>query len=222
MFGKFIFFIGWIGIGLLSIGGIGLALFQQNIGIDMLALIKSRVFNFSLFGISFFYILLFIEKTISLFVKEDRGYEFKTETGVVSISENSLNALIKEVVDQNKEVKNVKATSFKGKKGLNVSVKIDIEAIPNLSEKLNSIQVEVKDELIKKLNIEVEKIDIRANKFIFLQMNVLQFLCCLIRLYQKCCLNYPCLKSGDSCFSKHNLRILTYYQDLHALHKLIL
>ena len=40
MFGKFIFFIGWIGIGLLSIGGIGLALFQQNIGIDMLALIK--------------------------------------------------------------------------------------------------------------------------------------------------------------------------------------
>ena len=110
MFGKFIFFIGWIGIGLLSIGGIGLALFQQNIGIDMLALIKSRVFNFSLFGISFFYILLFIEKTISLFVKEDRGYEFKTETGVVSISENSLNALIKEVVDQNKEVKNVKAT----------------------------------------------------------------------------------------------------------------
>ena len=105
MFGKFIFFIGWIGIGLLSIGGIGLALFQQNIGIDMLALIKSRVFNFSLFGISFFYILLFIEKTISLFVKEDRGYEFKTETGVVSISENSLNALIKEVVDQNKEVK---------------------------------------------------------------------------------------------------------------------
>ena len=83
MFGKFIFFIGWIGIGLLSIGGIGLALFQQNIGIDMLALIKSRVFNFSLFGISFFYILLFIEKTISLFVKEDRGYEFKTEKGVV-------------------------------------------------------------------------------------------------------------------------------------------
>lgn len=169
MFGKFIFFIGWIGIGLLSIGGIGLALFQQNIGIDMLALIKSRVFNFSLFGISFFYILLFIEKTISLFVKEDRGYEFKTETGVVSISENSLNALIKEVVDQNKEVKNVKATSFKGKKGLNVSVKIDIEASPNLSEKLNSIQVGVKDELIKKLNIEVEKIDIRANKFIFVQ-----------------------------------------------------
>ena len=73
------------------------------------------------------------------------------------------------MVDQNKEVKNVKATSFKGKKGLNVSVKIDIEASPNLSEKLNSIQVEVKDELIKKLNIEVEKIDIRANKFIFVQ-----------------------------------------------------
>lgn len=169
MFGKFIFFIGWIGIGLLSVGGIGLALFQQNIGIDMLAVLKSRVFNFSLFGVSFFYILLFIEKTISLFVKEDRGYEFKTETGMVSISENSLNSLIKEVVDQNTEVKNVKATSFKGKKGLNVSVRIDIEAIPNLSEKLNSIQVEVKDELIKKLNIEVEKIDIRANKFIFVQ-----------------------------------------------------
>ena len=117
MFGKFIFFIGWIGIGLLSVGGIGLALFQQNIGIDMLALIKSRIFNLSLFGISFFYILLFIEKTISIFVKEDKGYEFKTETGMVSISENSLNALIKEIVDQRilnfkDELKNLKIKSI--------------------------------------------------------------------------------------------------------------
>jgi len=38
-----------------------------------------------------------------------------------------------------------------------------------LSKKLNEIQLEIKEELIKKLNIEVEKIDIRANKFIFVQ-----------------------------------------------------
>lgn len=169
MFGKFIFFIGWIGIGILSILGIGLALFQKNLGIDFMGLMGTRIFNFSLFGISFFYLLLFIEKTISIFVKEEKGYEFKTDTGMVSISENSLNSLIKETVEQNKEVKNVKANSFKGKKGLNVNVRIDIEAVPDLSAKLNSIQMEIKEELIKKLNIEVDKIDIRANKFIFVQ-----------------------------------------------------
>lgn len=169
MFGKFVFFIGWIGIGVLSVLGIGLALFQKNLGIDLAVLLRMRIFSFSLFGISFFYLLLFIEKTISLFVKEEKGYEFKTETGMVSISENSLNSLIKETVEQNKEVKNVKASSFKGKKGLNVNVRMDIEALPDLSTKLNNIQLEIKEELIKKLNIEVDKIDIRANKFIFVQ-----------------------------------------------------
>jgi len=175
MFGKFIFFVGWVGIGILSLLGGFLALgfasgtvFSLTVG-DIMTIMRTNVFVLSLGGVSFFYLLLFIEKTISLFMKEDKGYEFKTETGMVSISENSLNSLIKEIVEQNKEVKNVKATSFKGKKGLNVDVKIDIEALPNLSKKLNEIQLEIKEELIKKLNIEVEKIDIRANKFIFVQ-----------------------------------------------------
>lgn len=175
MFGKFIFFIGWIGIGILSLLGGFLALtltsgtmFNLAIG-DLMNIMRSRVFALSMGAISFFYLLLFIEKAISLFVKDDRGYEFKTEAGIVSISENSLNSLIKEIVEENKEVKNVKASSFKGKKGLNIDVKLDIEAIPDLSQKLSSIQLELKEELIKKLNIEVEKIDIRANKFIFVQ-----------------------------------------------------
>lgn len=173
MFGKFIFFIGWIGIGIISLLGgllaLGLAsgtVFNLTVG-DLITVMRTNVFILSLGGVSFFYILLFIEKTISLFMKEDKGYEFKTETGMVSISENSLNSLIKEIVDQNKEVKNVKTSSFKGKKGLNIDIKLDIEAMPNLSQKLNEIQLGVKDELVKKLNIEVEKIDIRANKFIF-------------------------------------------------------
>ena len=164
MFGKFIFFIGWVGIGILSLLGGFLALiltsgtmFNLTIG-DLMNVMRSYVFVSSLGGISFFYLLLFIEKTISLFIKDDRGYEFKTESGIVSISENSLNSLIKEIVDQNKEVKNVKASSFKSKKGLNIDIKLDIEAMPNLSQKLNSIQVELKEELIKKLNIEIEKI----------------------------------------------------------------
>lgn len=175
MFGKFIFFIGWVGIGILSLLGGFLALvltsgtmFNLTIG-DLMSVMRSYVFVSSLGGVSFFYLLLFIEKTISLFIKDDKGYEFKTEAGIVSISENSLNSLIKEIVDQNKEVKNIKASSFKSKKGLNIDIKLDIEAMPNLSQKLNSIQVELKEELIKKLNIEVEKIDIRANKFIFVQ-----------------------------------------------------
>lgn len=175
MFGRFVFFIGWIGIGVLSLLGgflaLGLAsgtVFNLSM-VDLIAILRTKVFVLSLGGISFFYLLLFIEKTISLFIKEDRGYEFKTDTGMVSVSENSLNSLIKEIVEQNKEVKNVKASSFKGKKGLNVDVRVDIEAVTNLSKKLNEIQLDVKEELVKKLNIEVEKIDIRANKFIFVQ-----------------------------------------------------
>lgn len=175
MFGRFVFFIGWIGIGILSLLGgflaLGLAsgtVFNLSM-VDLIAILRTKVFVLSLGGISFFYLLLFIEKAISLFIKEDRGYEFKTDTGMVSVSENSLNSLIKEIVEQNKEVKNVKASSFKGKKGLNVDVRVDIEAVTNLSKKLNEIQLDVKEELIKKLNIEVEKIDIRANKFIFVQ-----------------------------------------------------
>lgn len=176
MFRKFIFFIGWIGIGLFATLGMGIAV-SLGMGkilipvnyVEILSYPNQKILLLSLFATSFFYFLLFVEKAISLFIKEESGYEFKTETGMVSVSDNSLNALVKDVMEQDKDIKNVKVVSSKGKKGLKVEIKVDITALSNLSEKLGELQLEVKEELIKKLSIDIEKIDIRANKLIFVK-----------------------------------------------------
>ncbi len=160
---KFLFFIGWIGIAILSIIGILtsiIPLYSEVIDFHNL------IFRASLFIGSLFYFLLFVEKLVGIFIKDDKAYEFKGDKGFVKVSSSSVNNLIKSIVESNPNVKNVKVLSSQGKKGIKINLKLDINTLPNLTSEYSKIQEIIEHELKEKLNIDVEKIDIITNKLL--------------------------------------------------------
>ncbi len=160
---KFLFFIGWIGIAILSIIGLLtsiIPLYSEVIDFHNL------IFRASLFIGSLFYFLLFVEKLVGIFIKDDKAYEFKGDKGFVKVSSSSVNNLIKSIVESNPNVKNVKVLSSQGKKGIKINLKLDINTLPNLTSEYSKIQEIIEHELKEKLNIDVEKIDIITNKLL--------------------------------------------------------
>jgi hypothetical protein len=160
---KFLFFIGWIGLALMSLAGLLTSIIPSyGSVIDF----QSYGFRGGLFVVSLFYFLLFVEKIAEIFVKDDSGYEFKTDQGLIKVSAASVNNLIKEITESNKNVKNVKITSQQGKKGIKIKIRMDIYTLPNLTSEYKKIQDLIAEELLEKLSIEVEKIDIITNKLL--------------------------------------------------------
>ncbi len=165
---KFLFFIGWIGIAILSIIGILTSIIPAySEVIDF----HSLIFRASLFIGSLFYFLLFVEKLVGIFVKDDKAYEFKTDKGLVKVSSLSVNNLIKNIAESNSNVKNVKVLSSQGKKGIKINLKLDINTLPNLTSEYAKIQKLIEEELKEKLDINVEKIDIITNKLLHTSKN---------------------------------------------------
>lgn len=165
---KFLFFIGWIGIAILSIIGILTSIIPAY---SEIIDFHSLMFRAGLFIGSLFYFLLFVEKLVSIFVKDDKAYEFKTDKGLVKVSSLSVNNLIKTIVETNPNVKNVKVFSSQGKKGIKINLKLDINTLPNLTSEYAKIQDIIEQELKEKLNIDVEKTDIITNKLLHTSKN---------------------------------------------------
>lgn len=163
MFIKLLFFIGWLGLGIMSLAGLLTSIIPKY---ALILDFNSWSFRGGLFAISIFYLLLVVEKFTSIFIKDDKGYEFTSEKGTIKVSAISVNNLIKEIVEENKNVKKVKVTSNHGKKGLKVNLSIEINTLPNLSKEYELIQETIISNLKEKLNIEVESININTSKLI--------------------------------------------------------
>jgi uncharacterized alkaline shock family protein YloU len=102
----------------------------------------------------------------SIFIKDDKAYEFTTEKGLIKVSAISVNNLIKEIAENNKNIKKVKVKSSQGKKGLKISMDIEILTLPNLSKEYEKIQNVITSNLKEKLNIDVDTINIHTSKLI--------------------------------------------------------
>lgn len=163
MFIKLLFFIGWLGLGIMSLAGLLTSIIPKY---AFILDFNSWTFRGGLFAISIFYLLLVVEKFTSIFIKDDKGYEFTSEKGTIKVSALSVNNLIKEIVEENKHVKKVKVTSSHGKKGLKVNLSMEINTLPNLSKEYELIQETIISDLKEKLNIEVESININTSKLI--------------------------------------------------------
>lgn len=160
---KLLFFIGWVGMAVISLAGMLTSIIPKY---AELVDFNSWTFRGGLFIICLFYFLLVIEKVTSIFIKDDKAYEFSTEKGLIKVSAISVNNLIKEIAENNKNIKKVKVKSSQGKKGLKISMDIEILTLPNLSKEYEHIQNVITANLKEKLNIDVDTINIHTSKLI--------------------------------------------------------
>ena len=162
MFMKFIFGIAWIGIFILAILGIYIGMFPAYLEIlDFNSLITRGVMA----GVSFVYLLLFIEKLIILF-ERPKELRLKTPNGMLNISSNSVNNIVKEVVGEHPRVKNLKVKNKTNGKKLKIFVSIDIMSSQSLSDDLNLIQQDIKERIENYLDLNITEVELRVTKLI--------------------------------------------------------
>lgn len=161
MINKFLFFLGWVGIFILSITGI-VCTVMPNVIVKFNPLDSIKT-NVVIVVVCVAYFLLSILKLCSLFEKTG-DYEIKTENGKVTISANSVISFIKELLSKDREINNIKV--FTGKKGkkFNIKIKLDMLTDGNIADKTNSIQEAIKQRLSEKMGLEVEKVEVQISK----------------------------------------------------------
>ena len=162
MFMKFIFGIAWIGIFILAIFGVYIGIFPVFLDrIDFNDLITRGI----VVGVSLVYLLLFIEKLIKIF-ERPKELRMKTPNGVLKISSNSVNNIVKEVVGEHPKVRNLKVKNKTNGKKLKIFVSIDIMSSQSLSDDLNLIQQDIKDRIESYLDLSITEVELKVTKLI--------------------------------------------------------
>ena len=160
MLRKVIFFFAWLGIFVLSIVGI---VYVAVPGFLVKFNIDGFMWNAAVVVISLIYFFISLLKFTSLFSKEE-GYVIKNENGEVRISIDSIKNIIKEILNRDKDVRNVKIIcSRKGKKHT-VTIYMDMETNKSIAEKTSEIQNSVKYELQDKLQLDVNVVEVKIKK----------------------------------------------------------
>ncbi len=157
MIWSFIFLIAWLGLFILSLGGIFVGISPSYLN----EIINYDYFRLILLGISIFYFIVFMKKVSSIFeVKEEKAFIIKNEQGNIGMTLSSIEHILKEIIKERDFIKDVKTKTSIEKEGILVKIKIAISSIENLNLEIEKIQVELKEYVEKMLGINVKEIDI--------------------------------------------------------------
>ncbi|MCF2625443.1 alkaline shock response membrane anchor protein AmaP [Fusobacterium perfoetens] len=160
MLRKVIFFFAWLGIFVLSIVGI---VYVAVPGFLVKFNIDGFMWNAAVVVISLIYLFISLLKFTSLFSKEE-GYVIKNENGEVRISIDSIKNIIKEILNRDKDVRNVKIICGRKGKKHTVTIYMDMETNKSIAEKTSEIQNAVKYELQDKLQLDVNVVEVKIKK----------------------------------------------------------
>lgn len=162
MLKKFIFFLAWIGIFILSLIGIIYVVVPKYL-VQFNTYVGTFGYDMIILIISIIYFLVCIYKFISLF-ERTKDYSIKTENGTVYISASTVATFVKQELSSDREISNVKVDTRKSGNKFNVGIKVDITSNENVSDKLSYIQAKIKDDLGRKFGIEVGKVEVKISK----------------------------------------------------------
>lgn len=160
MLKKVIFFFSWLGIFILSILGI---VYVAVPGFLVKFNIDGFIWNVAVVAISLLYLFISLLKFSTLFSKEE-GYVIKNENGEVRISLDSIKSIIKEVLNRDKDVRNVKIICGKRGKKHTVTLYMDMETNKSIADKTSEIQNAVKYELQDRLQLDVNVVEVKIKK----------------------------------------------------------
>lgn len=159
MLKKFIFFLAWLGILLLSIIGINFVLFPEKYIFSLPILTRLSVFELKiiLLSVSVLYLFIVIYRFFSLFERE-KQYEKVTENGIVRISNSTINNYVLDLLKKDSDITSIKVNSQrKGKKFL-INIKFQILTQLNVTDKISAVQNLVKEDLNSNIGIEVKEV----------------------------------------------------------------
>ncbi len=160
MLRKVIFFFAWLGIFLLSIAGI---IYVTAPGFLVRFNIDGFMWNVSIIVVSLIYLFISLLKFTTVFSKEE-GYTIKNENGEVSISVDSIKSIIKDILNRDKEVRNIKITCNRRGKKHSVVINMDMETNRSIADKTSEIQNAIKYELQDKLQLDVGVVEVKIKK----------------------------------------------------------
>ena len=162
MFKKFIFFLAWIGVFILSLTGIVYVVMPKYF-VQFNTYIGTFGYDMVVLGISIVYFIICLVKFFSLFERE-KDYVIKTEDGVVYISAATVTTFIRDLLSDDKDISNLKVDTFKKGRKFNIKIKLDILSNGDVSGKSMSIQNEIKNKLADKMGIEVGNVQVKISK----------------------------------------------------------
>ena len=162
MFKKFVFFLAWIGVFVLSLTGIVYVVMPKYF-VQFNTYIGTFGYDMVVLGISIIYFIICLVKFFSLFERE-KDYVIKTEDGVVYISAATVTTFIRDLLSDDKDISNLKVDTFKKGRKFNIKIKLDILSNGDVSGKSMSIQNEIKNKLADKMGIEVGNIQVKISK----------------------------------------------------------
>ena len=162
MFKKFIFFLAWIGVFVLSLTGIVYVVMPKYF-VQFNTYIGTFGYDMVVLGISIVYFIICLVKFFSLFERE-KDYVIKTEDGVVYISAATVTTFIRDLLSDDKDISNLKVDTYKQGRKFNIKIKLDILSNGDVSGKSMSIQNEIKNKLADKMGIEVGNVQVKISK----------------------------------------------------------
>lgn len=160
MLRKVIFFFAWLGIFVLSVAGI---VYVAVPGFIVKFNINGFMWNTTVVLVSLIYLLISLLKFTTLFSKEE-GYVIKNQNGEVKISIESIKSIIKEILNRDKDVRNVKIVCGRKGKKHTVTIYMDMETNKSIADKTSEIQNAVKYELQDKLQLDVSVVEVKIKK----------------------------------------------------------
>lgn len=162
MFKKFIFFLAWIGVFLLSLIGIVYAAVPKYF-VQFNKYVDTIGYSIIVGIISVIYLIICIVKFCSLF-ERSKDYTIKTENGVVYISSDTVTTFIREKLAGSRDISNIKIDTYKRGSKFNVKIRLDMISDGSVSDRLEKIQKEIKQDLSEQMGIEVGKVQVKISK----------------------------------------------------------
>lgn len=160
MLRKVIFFFAWLGIFVLSVFGIT---YVAVPGFIVKFNIDGFMWNAAVIVVSLIYLFISLLKFTTLFSREE-GYVIKNQNGEVRISIDSIKSIIKEILNRDKEVRNVKIVCGRKGKKHTVTIYMDMETNKSIADKTSEIQNAVKYELQDKLQLDVSVVEVKIKR----------------------------------------------------------
>jgi uncharacterized alkaline shock family protein YloU len=166
MIKKVVYFFAWIGIFILSCLGVIYSVLPgwapRLIG-KFITLTPGRI-RAAIFIISTVYFLLCLLK-IKFRSKKSENYEIRTTDGIVTVSPQIITNYIKQSLNEDEDIKNLKVETFRNEKKFDIKIKTDLTTNGNVAEKSIYIQNKIKREVTDKIGITIGDVEVRISKY---------------------------------------------------------
>ncbi len=151
-----VFFLAWLGVLLLSMFGIVYVVSPDYF-------VSFTISNTLILSISILYFIITLFRFLTLFVKKD-GYAISSSFGDVLVSTDSIKSIIKETLEHDNEIKNLKIICGRKNKKYRITLFMELYTKKNIADKSSQIQQLIKDELFSRLELEIDIVEIKISK----------------------------------------------------------